>query len=83
MITWASQLLIMLIAGCDMRTNTSFIRRKYYLHRKVKAFCQVKSKRRVVFITQEAKDALTGRNKAYFEELTGRFRYIIQYTMPL
>lgn len=66
-----------------MRLTTSFIRRKYYLNRKVKAFCKVHSRRRVVFILEAEKDALTGRNKAYFEELTVKFRYIIQYKMPL
>jgi len=66
-----------------MRHLTSFIRRKYYLNRKVKAFCKVQSRKRVVFILEAEKDALTGRNKAWFEELTGKFRYIIQYTMPL
>lgn len=63
--------------------TTQFIRRKYYLNRKCKAFCELKSRRRVVFITQEAKDALTGRNKAYFEELTQTFRYMIQIKMPI
>ena len=66
-----------------MKPLTPFIRRKYYLNRKVKAFCKVSSRRRVVFILEAEKDALTGRNKAYFEELTTRFRYIIQYKMPL
>lgn len=66
-----------------MRILTPFIRRKYYLNSKVKVFCKVSSRRRVVFITQAAKDALTGRNKAYLEELTGKFRYLIQFKMPL
>ena len=62
---------------------TPFIRRKYYLNRKVKAFCKVSSRKRLVFILEAEKDALTGRNKAYFEELTGKFRYLIQYKMEL
>ena len=66
-----------------MRALTPFIRRKYYLNRKVKAFCKVGSRRRVVFITQLEKDALTGRNRAYLEELTGKFRYLIQYKMEI
>lgn len=66
-----------------MKKLTPFIRRKYYLNRKVKVFCKVNSRRRVVFIPEAEKDALTGRNKAYFEELTTRFRYLIQFKMPL
>ena len=66
-----------------MRKLTPFIRRKYYLNRKVKAFCGVNSRRRVVYIPEAEKEALTGRNKAYFEELTVRFKYLIQYKMKL
>lgn len=62
---------------------TPFIRRKYYLNRKVKAFYKVSSRKRLVFILEAEKDALTGRDKAYFEELTGKFRYLIQYKMEL
>ena len=66
-----------------MKQLTPFIRRKYYLNRKVKAFCAVNSRRRVVYIPEAEKEALTGRNKAYFEELTVRFKYLIQYKMKL
>lgn len=66
-----------------MRITTAFIRRKYYLNRKVKAFASIHSRRRVVFILEAEKDALTGRNKAYFEELTQKYRYLIQYKLPL
>ncbi|MDO9255431.1 MAG: hypothetical protein Q7U54_07965 [Bacteroidales bacterium] len=62
---------------------SSSIRRKYYLNRKVKAFCKVSSRRRVVFILEAEKDALTGRNKAYFEELTIKYRYLTQFLMPI
>lgn len=63
--------------------TTKFIRRKYYLNRQVKAFCGVNSRRRLVSITEAAKQALTGKEKLYFEELTQRFRYNIQYKMPV
>jgi len=66
-----------------MRILTPFIRRKYYLNRKVKAFCTINSRRRLVYILEAYKEALTGRNKAYFEELTGKYRYLIQFKMPL
>jgi len=62
---------------------TRSTRRKYYLNRKVKAFATINSRRRLVYILEAEKDALTGRNKAYFEELTGKFRYLIQYKMEL
>ena len=66
-----------------MKTRTPFIRRKYYMNRKAKAFCKINSRRRLVFILEADQIALSGVNKAYFEELTTRFRYLIQYTMPL
>jgi hypothetical protein len=66
-----------------MKQLTPFIRRKYYLNRKVKTFCTINSRRRLVHILEADKEALTGRNKAYFEELTGKFRYTIQYKMEL
>ncbi len=66
-----------------MRILTPFIRRKYYLNRKVKAFATINSRRRLCYILEADKEALTGRNKAYFEELTGKFKYLIQYKMEL
>jgi hypothetical protein len=66
-----------------MKPLTPSIRHKYYLNRKVKAFCKVSSRKRVVFILEADKDALTGRNKAYFEELTIKYRYLTQFIMPL
>lgn len=66
-----------------MRILTPFIRRKYYLNRKVKAFAAINSRRRLVYIPEAEKEALTNRNRAYFEELTGKFRYLVQYKMEL
>ena len=60
-----------------------FITRKYYLNRKVKAFCTLKSRSRCVFITEAKESELTVLNKAYLAELINVYRYTKQYKLEL
>jgi len=66
-----------------MRPLTSFIRRKYYLNRKVKAFCTIKARSKVLFMTADEHINLAGKYLKWVNELTGTYSYQIQYKMDL
>ena len=66
-----------------MKPLTSFIRRKYYLNRKVKGFCKVSSRRRVISITEAEMYSASDQNALYFNDLVNIYKYRIQFTMSV
>ncbi len=66
-----------------MKQLTPFIRRKYYLHRQLKGYCDISSRRRVVSLTECQRDEITGLLANHFNELINRYKYRIQYSMPI
>jgi hypothetical protein len=62
-----------------MKSTPKFLSRKYYLHRRLRGFCRVNSRRRYISMPEADFNALQGRKKAYVDEITKVYKYMVQY----
>lgn len=64
------------------KTRPEHLKRRYYLHRAVKAFAQVHAYKKQIIIEQSKEEYITPRQLRNLNELKATYGYQVQYAVP-